>query len=93
MPKYKITSGDFELSVFEGTPRKAADAAIRRHDICRLASCLGLITMVEKLDRNDHPTGNAFFFATEQLIEANTNGFGDGDDQYSKKDRVNDDCR
>jgi hypothetical protein len=86
MPKYKVTSGDYQVIVEERTPRRAADMAVKVHNDSNQKSSLAVITMVEKLDRHSSPNGDATFFATVQLLEANTAGVGDGPNQYSRKD-------
>ena len=86
MPKYKVTSGEFEIVVSEKTPRKAGDEAIRLHDESNHPSKLGDLTLIEKLDRNSQPTGEHAFISTQHLIADNTAGLGDNPNQYQREE-------
>ena len=85
MPKFKVTSGEFEVTVEEKTHRKAGDLAIQLHDKSNHPSKLGEFTLVEKLNRQGQSCGDTpSFIATQHLIDDNTAGFGRDDDQYHR---------
>lgn len=83
MPKFKVTSGEFEVIVQEKTLRKAGDLAIQLHDQSNHPSPLGPLTLVERLDRHSRPTGDHAFISTQHLINDNTEGMGGDHGQYS----------
>ena len=85
MPKFKVTSGDFEVTVEEKTHRKAGDLAIRLHDESNHPGKLGDMTLIEKLDRRGRSCGELpNFIATQHLLDDNTAGFGNDSDQYHR---------
>jgi len=85
MPKFKVTSGEFEIVINEKTLRKAGDAAIQIHDKSKHPSLLGELTLVEKLDRQtSKPIGDPFFISTQILLDEHTSGMGQNIGQYSR---------
>jgi hypothetical protein len=84
MPKFKVTSGEFEVIVHEKTHRKAGDLAIQLHDQSNHPSKLGELTLIEKLDRQSQPTGDHAFVTTQHLIQDNTDGLGSDMGQYRR---------
>lgn len=85
MPKFKVTSGEFEVVVEEKTHRKAGDLAIKLHDESNHPGKLGDMTLIEKLDRQGRSCGEfPNFIATQHLLDDNTAGFGDRPDQYHR---------
>ena len=83
MPKYRVSSGDFEIIVQEKTFRKAADLAIQIHNESNSPKKLSLYTLMEKLDRQSVAVDCAYIF-TEFLLTENTDGLGEDPGQYSK---------
>lgn len=93
MPKFKVSSGEYEVVVEEKTHRKAGDLAIQLHDESNHPGKLGEMTLIERLDRHGQPVqGDHAFITTQHLIRDNTAGFGNNDDQYSRvpKEEQND---
>lgn len=83
MPKFKVTSGEFEVIVYEKTPRKAGDKAIFLHNESNHSTKLGSITLVEQLDFQSNPTGDQRWIATMHLLDANSIVTGKGFGEYS----------
>jgi len=84
MPKFKVSSGEFQVIVEGKTHRKAGDLAIQLHDESNHPSKLGEMTLIEKLNRQGQPTTDHAFITTQALISDNTAGFGDDLDQYRR---------
>lgn len=83
MPKFKVTSGEFEVIVHEKTPQKAGDRAIFLHNESNHTTKLGTITLVELLDLQSNPTGDQRWIATMHLLDANSIITGNGVGEYS----------
>lgn len=81
MPKYKVTSGGFEIILQEETFENAAHLAIQIHDESNSIVELNEITMMENLD-----TSEVAYIGTQFLIESHTAGFGADRGQYMRKD-------
>jgi hypothetical protein len=84
MPKFKVTSGEFEVIIEEKTFKKASNMAIQIHNQSNHPSSLGELTLVEKLNRYSRPTGDHVFLSTEILLSENTSGLGFDMGQYSR---------
>lgn len=84
MPKFKVSSGDFEVVVDEKTLRAAGDFAIILHNKSNHPSNLGQLTLVEKLDSDSKATGDHIFISTKTLLDENTSGLGENTGQYSR---------
>jgi hypothetical protein len=84
MPKFKVSSGEFEVIVEEKTHRKAGDLAIQLHDESNHPSKLGEMTLIERLDHRSQPIGDHAFITTQHLIDDNTAGFGSELGQYRR---------
>ena len=84
MPRFKVTSGDFEVIVEEKNYRKAGDLAIMLHFKSNHPTHLGVLTLVQKLNKKSEVTGNHNFISTQHLINDNTSGLGESYGQYSK---------
>ena len=80
--KCKVTSGEFEIIIFEDSLLAAANKAIMLHDRDQNREMLSDLTLVEELDGNEL-TGVHLFAPTRNLIYANTDGFGDNPGQYT----------
>lgn len=85
--KCKVTSGEFEIIVFEDSLLEAANKAIMLHDRDRNREMLSDLTLVEELDGNEL-TGVHLFASTKNLIYDNTDGFGDNPGQYTSNSKT-----
>lgn len=65
MPKYTVSSGDFEITINRRSPRKAAMAAIGLLRESEESIILGILTGVFSAD------GNGLYFSTVLLMEEN----------------------
>lgn len=71
MPKYRVSSGDFEIIVQEKNFRKAADLAIQIHNESNSRTKLSMYTLMERLDKQSLTIDCAYIF-TEFLLNENT---------------------
>jgi hypothetical protein len=69
--KYKVTSGDYVVSVKEASPRDAMNLAMKIHYESHQFTKLGELMMSEELDSNSLPTGLLNFEKTQTLIDDN----------------------
>ena len=84
MPKFRVLSGEFDVTVEEPTHRRAGDLAIQLHDKSNHPSKLGEMTLVEKLDRQGQTCDDHVFITTQRLIADNTAGLGEANNQYQR---------
>ena len=85
MPKYRVSSGDFEIIVEEKNFRKAADLAIQIHNESNSPKKLSVYTLMEKLNKQSL-TVDCAYICTEFLLNENTDGLGNEPGQYRNEE-------